>query len=166
MQIPQSWRLIKHEKRDKILLPLGLLCGRRLKSDVRLSDVRPSVRRFCDFCDICLYSLNIALHGTPLLLTEENQVLIFEPSSFFIQTGILYRLFSAFFKNWKKVHEWCLAVKCEKANKWTHFLSVKTSKIQLFGNENSWPHQIDVTEHHFLNSSTQEPQGVTLALQV
>ena len=57
--------------------PLGLLCGRRLKSDVRPS-VRPmSVRRFCDFCDICLYSLNMALHGTPLLLTEENQVLIF-----------------------------------------------------------------------------------------
>ena len=94
--------------------------------------VRPFVRRFCDFCDICLYSLNMALHGSPLLLTEENQVLILEPSSFFIQTGILYRLFSAFFKNCKKVHEWYLAVKCEKANKWTHFLSVKTFKNTSF----------------------------------
>ncbi len=77
--------------------------GRSLKSDVRSSVRCPmSVRRFCDFCDICLYSLNMALHGTPLLLTEENQLLIFEPSSFFIQTGILYRLFFSFFQKLQK----------------------------------------------------------------
>ena len=72
-----------------------------------------------------------------LVLTEENQVLIFEPSNFFIQTGILYRLFSDFYKNCKKVQEWYLAVKCEKVNKWTRFLSVKTFKNTSFGDKNS-----------------------------
>ena len=89
------------------------------------------------FCDICLYSLNMGHRNWVHMLTEENQVLILEPSSFFIHTGILYRLFSAFFKNCKKVHEWYLAVKCENANKRTRFLSVKRSKIHIFGDESS-----------------------------
>ena len=94
-------------------------------SDVRSSDVRK-------FCDFCLYSLNMGHRNWVLLLTEENQVLIFEPFNFFIQTGILYRLFFSFFQKLQKVQEWYLAVKREKVNKWTRFLSVKTFKNTYF----------------------------------
>ena len=93
--------------------------------------VRPS-GDCCDFCDICLYSLNIALHGTPLLLTEENQVLIFEPSSFFIQTGILYRLFFSFFQKLQKSPRVVSGGKMQKSEQMNHFLSVKTLKNTSF----------------------------------
>ena len=82
----------------------------------------------CDFCDICLYQRNMALHGTPLLLTEENQVLIFGTLKFdhLPRSAVVT---STFFKNCKKVHEWYLAVKCEKVIKWIRFLCVKRRKF-------------------------------------
>ena len=123
----------KNEDLYRYYCPLGLLCGRRLKSDVR-----PSVCSVWRFCNICLYRRPSGHQHWVHILTEENQVLILEPWSFFIHTGILYRLFSAFCKNCKKVHEWYLAVKYENANKRTRFLSVKTFKIHLFGDDNSW----------------------------
>ena len=124
---------------------------------VRCSSVRPS-GDCCDFCDICLYSLNIALHGTPLLLTEENQVLILEPSNFFIPTGILYRLFFSFFQKLQKSPRVVSGGKMRKREQKDSFPQCKNVQKYIFLETRAIDlRQIDVTEHHFLNSSTQEP---------
>ena len=100
------------------------------------------------------------------MLTEENQVLILEPSIFSFRLEYCTDFFQLFVKTAKKVHEWYLVVKCENANKRTRFLSVKTFKNTFLETRALDLHEIDVTEHHFLNSSAQEPQGATLALRV
>ena len=53
--------------------------------------------------------------------------------------------------------------KCEKSNKWNHFLSLKTLKYIFLEMKTVGLRQIDVTEHHFLDSTTQELQGTTCA---
>ena len=57
----------------------------------------------CDFCDICLYQRNMALHGTPLLLTEENQLLIFVTLKFeHLPRSAVVTFFQLFAKTAKK----------------------------------------------------------------
>ena len=75
--------------------------------------------------------------GHRYCLLKKIQVLILEPSSLNFLQAKLYPLFSTFFKNGKKVHEWYLAVKREKAITWIRFLCVKRRKIHLFADENS-----------------------------
>ena len=70
-------------------------------------------------------------------LLKKLKVLILEPSSLNFLQAKLYRLFSTFFKNCKKVHEWYLTVKREKAIKWIRFLCVKRRKIHFFADENT-----------------------------
>ena len=138
--------------------PLGLLCGRRLKSDVRLF-VRscPSVRIFCEFSAI---QASLGTHFWGPYTYRRNKSAHFGTLSFF--TLLLVdstKLFFSFFKNCKKVHEWYLEVKCKKSNKWVHFLSVKTSKNTLFLKMISLIlRQIDVTQL-FRLFHTRAPRG-------
>ena len=100
----------------------------------------------------------MTLHGTPLLLTEENQVLIFEPSNFFIQTGILYRLFFSFFQKLQKSPGMVSGGKTRKSEQMDPFPQCKNVQKYIFLETRTLDlRQIDVTEHHFLNSPTQEP---------
>ena len=126
---------------------------------VRSSDVR----RFCDFCDICLYSLNMTLHGTPLLLTEENQVLILETSSLNFCQAKLYRLFFNFFQKLQKSPGVVSGGKTRKSEQRDPFPQCKNVQKYIFLETRTLDlRQIDVTEHHFLDSSTQEPWGPPL----
>ena len=113
------------------------------------------VRRFCD---ICLYSLNMGHRNWVLVLTEENQVLIFEPSNFFIQTGILYRLFFSFFQKLQKSPGMVSGGKTRKSEQMDPFPQCKNVQKYIFLETRTLDlREIDVTEHHFLNSPTQEP---------
>ena len=118
--------------------PLGLLCGRRLKSDVR-SFVRPMSGDFVIFAIFAFTVLTWPYIGHHYCLLKKIKCSFLEPSSLNFLQARLYRLFSTFFKNCKKVQEWYLAVKCEKAIKWIRFLCVKRRKIHIFADENSWP---------------------------
>ena len=60
------------------------------------------------------------------MVLKKQKVLILAPSSLIICQDQLPTCFQRFSKTAKKVPEWYLAVKCEKANKWIRFLSVKT----------------------------------------
>ncbi len=134
--------------------PLGLLCGRRLKSDVRLC-----VRIFCD---ICLYNLNMGHRNWMLLLTEENQVLILEPSSLNFLQARLYRLFQLFSKT-ATSPGLVSGGKMRKSDYVDPFPLCKNVQKNIFLETRTLDlRQIDVTEHHFLNSSTQESQGATM----
>ena len=155
----------KHNISVRILMdfcPLWLLCGRRLKSDVR-PWVRESVRRFCD---ICLYNLNMGHQNWVLLLTEETKIVHFGTLKFELFASQAVRLFFSFVTKLKKVHRWYLTVKCEKLNKWTRFLSVKTLKNALFYR---WEHSIYVRltspNNTFRLFHTRAPRA-TLALRV
>ena len=113
--------------------PLGLLCGRRLKSDVR-----PWVRSFGYFAIFAFTNVTWDTETGCYCLLKKLKVLILEPSSLNFLQARLYRLFSTFFKNCKKVQEWYLTVKCGKAIKWIRFLCIKQRKIHIFADENSW----------------------------
>ena len=96
--------------------------------------------------------------GHRYCLLKKIKCSFLEPSSLnFLQA---YRHFYNFFQKRQKVQEWYLAVKREKAITWIRFLCVKRRKIHIFADKTLDLRQIDVTEHHFLNS--QEPQGATL----
>ena len=117
--------------------------------------VRSSVRRFCD---ICLYSLNMGHRNWVLVLTEENQVLIFEPSNFFIPGGMLYRLFFSFFQKLQKSPGMVSGGKTRNSEQMDPFPQCKNVQKYIFLETRTLDlRQIDVTEHHFLNSPTQEP---------
>ena len=71
------------------------------------------------------------------MLTEETKSTHFGTLKFDDLPTAVPTFFHIFSKTAKKA--WYLAVKCEKANKRIRFLSVKTLKMHLFGDENSWP---------------------------
>ena len=92
--------------------------------------VRSFVRRFCD---ICLYQRNMGHRNWVLLLTEETKSAHFGTLKFdHLPRSAVVTFYQLFSKTAKKVNEWYLAVKSEKANKWTRFLSVKTFKNTYF----------------------------------
>ena len=78
--------------------------------------VRP-VRRFCD---ICLYSLNMGHRNWVRVQIEETKGAHFGTLKFELCQAKLYRHF--FLQKLQKSPR-AVSVKCEKANKWTRFLS-------------------------------------------
>ena len=75
--------------------------------------------------------------GHRYCLLKKIKCSFLNPPIFHFRLEYCTDFFSAFFKNGKKVQEWYLAVKREKAIKWIRFLCVKRRKIHLFADENS-----------------------------
>ena len=101
------------------------------------------------------------------MLTEENQVPILNPQIFSFTLECCTDFFSAFFKNCKKSPRVVSGGKMRKRKQKGSIPQCKNVQKYIFLETRALDlRQIDVTEHHFLNSSTQEPQGATLALRV
>ena len=136
-------------------MPEGLLCGRRLNSDVRPSGVR------CPSGDFAIF----AFTGNPrdtetgcLCLPKKQKVLILEPSSLNFYQAKLYRLFFNFLEKLIKSSGVVSGGKMRKSEQRDPFPQCKNVQKYIFLETRTLDlRQIDVTEHHFLDSSTQEP---------
>ena len=120
-------------------LPEGLLCGRRLKSDVR-SFVRPMSGDFVIFAIFAFTVLTWPYMGHRYCLLKKIQVLILEPSSLNFLQAKLYRLFFNFFQKRQKSPGVVSGGKTQKSDWVDPFPLCKMSKnTYFFADENSWP---------------------------
>ena len=141
--------------------PLGLLCGRRLKSDVR-SFVRSFVRLFGYFAIFAFTNVTWDTKTGCYCLLKKLKVLILEPSSLNFLQARLYRLFFNFFQKLQKSPGVVSDGKMRKSDYVGPFPLRKTPKNTSFGRRELLIYVRLTSEHHFLNSSTQEPQGATM----
>ena len=96
--------------------------------------------------------------GHRYCLLKKIQVLILEPSSLNFYQAKLYRLFFNFFEKLKKRSGVVSGGKTRKSKQRDPFPRCKNVQKYIFLETRTLDlRQIDVTEHHFLDSSTQEP---------
>ena len=115
------------------------------------------------FCDICLYSLNMGHRNWVLVLTEETKGAHFGTLKFELLPSQALPIFSFFFQKLQKRPGVVSGGKTRKSEQMDPFPQCKNVQKYIFLETRTIDlRQIGVTEHHFLNSPTQEPQGATL----
>ena len=148
--------------RISILLPLGAFVWKTFKK--WCSFVR---RSFGYFAIFAFTNVTWDTKTGCYCLLKKLKVLILEPSSLIICQDQLWWLFINFFQKLQKSPRVVSGGKMRKRKQKGSTPQCKNVQKYIFLETRALDlRQIDVTEHHFLNSSTQEPQGATLALWV
>ena len=120
----------------------------------------------CPYGDFAIFAFTVLTWDTKTgcyCLLKQLKVLILEPSSLNFLQAKLYRLFFNFFQKLQKSPGVVSRGKTQKSEQKDPFPQCKNVQKYIFLETRTLDLlQIDVTEHHLLNSSTQEPWGPPL----
>ena len=148
------------------LLPLGAFVWKTFKKWCPFG-VRCPSGDFVIFAIFAFTVLTWPYMGHRYCLLKKIKCSFLEPSSLIICQDQLWWLFFSFFQKLQKSPRVVSGGKMRKRKQKDSFPQCKNVQKYIFLETRALDlRQIDITEHHFLNSSTQEPQGATLALRV